>query len=290
MESRVKHRILGMLVIIGLVIILLPLFQGGKELSPNTVLVKAPPFPNQPAQVTAVNTMVSPPAPSPVESSLVVMQDAPMAPQPIETTENAIHQQPDDIISIARPSIINDTSTSQVQLSTSEIVQSEMIANKSSVTEAPTTISTEPAKTSHYRIIEGEKAASLLKKSAHKSKTALHKKPAEMVKTKIAKTTKVAPGLNQSIDDDGLIKLKGAVWVIQIGSFQNKANALRVVNQLRENGYHAFIQQISTALGSHTRVFVGPENKRATARALADRLQHEMHMQGILITYKPLVL
>lgn len=56
--------------------------------------------------------------------------------------------------------------------------------------------------------------------------------------------------------------LNNVAWVIQLGSFKNKANALRLVNELRASGYRAFIKQIPATFGQSTRVFVGPEKKR----------------------------
>ncbi len=50
MEKKTRHRILGSLVLIGLVVILLPFFQGNKEFATETTLVKAPPFPDQSMQ------------------------------------------------------------------------------------------------------------------------------------------------------------------------------------------------------------------------------------------------
>jgi len=44
MERKTKHRLLGIFVVIGLVIIILPFFQGEKENAPNTALVTAPPI------------------------------------------------------------------------------------------------------------------------------------------------------------------------------------------------------------------------------------------------------
>lgn len=81
-----------------------------------------------------------------------------------------------------------------------------------------------------------------------------------------------------------------SVWIVQIGSFKNKMNALKTVNQLRANGYHAFIQEMTTAFQESTRVYVGPESKQTTARALANKLQAEMHVKAIVISYKPFAL
>lgn len=230
MEKQTKNRILGALVIIGLVIILLPLFQNGNELVTETTLVNTPPFPDQPAQT---DTAISESVPS-----------APMASNP----------SPQAMLSDTQP-----------------MVQNEAIAN--------------PIKTTNDKIIENPKPAPTQKKLTHLNNS----HPSKIQPQAVHKSSTIALA-KTTTEDNGLIKLNSAVWVLQIGSFKNKSNALRVVNQLRANGYRAFIQQISTALGEHTRVFVGPENKRTTARALADRLRSEMHIQAIVVSYKPLTL
>lgn len=266
MERRTKNRILGALVVVGLVIILLPLFQNGNELSTETTLIKTPPFPDQPAQV---ETMTEP---TPQASTAV----GPATPNP---QPPVVENEP-----IAAATNTENNSV-QIQLSHNEIVKSEMAANKAQFSETPTTINADPAKTSNYRIIE-PKVTSVVKKTAHNTPSSRTSKSQSLAALK-------SPTIALSrtpIEDNGLMKLNSAVWVLQIGSFKNKSNALRVVNQLRANGYRAFIQQISTAMGENTRVFVGPEYKRTTARALADRLRSEMHIQAIVVSYKPLTL
>lgn len=104
------------------------------------------------------------------------------------------------------------------------------------------------------------------------------------LKTKLAE--KSTSGKNENTG----LKLHQVAWVIQIGSFKHKPNALQLVNHLRAHGYHAFIQQISTSLGNSTRVFVGPEEQHAKARKLAVRLKKELQIDGIVISYKPLSL
>jgi len=325
MDRKTKHRILGILVVIGLVIILLPFFQSGKEIRNDTALVAAPPFPDQPIQVTTTT----------VEQKPAIPMQAANIPQKIvnptpsaDDTISGIKDQPDDTISVIHPSVINHAPTANNAMANSSVspaintkakpaVQAADNANnkpreaklsspgiaESTATPATTlalptnieimkpdgsnattkiistamTTKTKPVKTEIHKIIENKKSTQTVKSvsnvSTHtyssKSRLAYAQKP---------------------IDEDGLAKLKSAAWVIQIGSYKNKTNALRIVNQLRANGYRAFIQQISTALGEHTRIFVGPENKQSTARALAERLQSEMHIQGIVISYKPLTL
>ncbi len=293
MERKTKHRILGILVVIGLVIILLPFFQGAKDISTDTALVAAPPFPDQPVQVasTAGDQKVL----SPQISQPTVNPSQP----PKADSSNTIKQQPDDTISAIHPSIVNNAGTeNQSAQTTPNVVQTKEEVNKKNneATELPsspavdtTNVAVQPTsnqivktaapktgKANSYKIIEDIKRP-VVKNAVHITKSV----PAPKARLASAARTPV---------EDGLLKIKSAAWVIQIGSYKNKANALRMVNQLRANGYRAFIQQISTALGDHTRVFVGPENKRLQARALADRLQSEMHIQGIVISYKPLTL
>lgn len=253
MERRTRHRILGIFVVIGLVIILLPLFQSNNELSSEAVLVSAPPFPDQPADVSAT----SEPVPS----------------NPAELTA---------------PKQVT-TSSTEIGLSHSDIVQSEMALNKNIVSDEPVSMTSEPIKPSSYRIIEDTKVASLFKKSERINKhiPSIKAENITVLKTPDEKLLRMAMS---GITDEGLLKLKSTVWVVQIGSFKDKSNALRIVNQLRAKGYRAFIQEISSAFNNTTRVYVGPEHKQAIAHELADRLQSEMHVKGIVVSYKPLSL
>lgn len=95
------------------------------------------------------------------------------------------------------------------------------------------------------------------------------------------------PIIHQAHQAKGTIaELRQAGWVVQMGSFHNKDNAQRLANTLRAKGYKAFTREVK----SSTRVYVGPEFKQASAESLADKIQHEMNMQGIVITYRPLEL
>lgn len=187
MEKQTKHRILGLVVIIALFIILLPFFQGIKEIPGENTLITSPPFPDKPADVSADATTTT----------------------ELKLPEEKIKPQDD----------------SQLP-------------------------NTDKAKISRYRIIE---------------------------------TTELAP------KEDAMLTLSSAAWVVQIGSFKNKIHALQLVNNLRANGYHAFVQDISMPDES-TRVYVGPEQNHANALVLADRLQNHMHIKGVIMSYKPLTL
>lgn len=114
--------------------------------------------------------------------------------------------------------------------------------------------------------------------------SSLKKKTATTVK--LTKAEALAP-----LSKNGLFDLKKPAWIIQIGSFKNKTNAMRLVNRLRSNGYKAFVQHIeNSAFGETIRVYVGPEDQQSAAHELADKMEKELHVAGIVISYKPLSL
>lgn len=285
MDSQTKHRILGILVVVGIVIILLPLFQGSKEIPTETAMTKAPPFP-EPTVQTAANmpeqTAIIPiPQPTPV-----LHNDSPQ--------QVAYHDAPplDDTISTTRPSVIKTKEPAIAFHEPAHEDQTKDIKQSSAVNRSDS----EP-----QRIISGNQLydgdfsdSNVVKHVAVKKRKAIKSlaKAAKVSKTTIAmKTTKACKTtIVPSIDNNGLYKVNSAVWIIQLGSYKHKASALQLVNQLRANGYRAFIQQMSTAMGEDTEVYVGPENKQSSAQDVAKQIENQMHLRGIVISYKPLTL
>ena len=66
-------------------------------------------------------------------------------------------------------------------------------------------------------------------------------------------------------------------WVVQLGSFERRDNAQRLVQELRHKGYTAFESEFHGSTRVLYRVRVGPEQDRARAEALAARLVREGH-------------
>jgi DedD protein len=66
-----------------------------------------------------------------------------------------------------------------------------------------------------------------------------------------------------------------AGWAVQLGSFSNAENAERLVAELRQQGYRAFISRYESGGQARVRVRVGPEQERARAEQLAERLRRE---------------
>lgn len=74
-------------------------------------------------------------------------------------------------------------------------------------------------------------------------------------------------------------------WVVQVGSFSNSANALKLRDKLRAKGYAAFVEKLAGSEGTTYRVRVGPELKREIADSLRDKLRKQMKLKGIVMGY-----
>ncbi|HLB42143.1 MAG TPA: SPOR domain-containing protein [Gammaproteobacteria bacterium] len=235
MEKKSRYRILGILIVIGLVVIALPLFQRENESSSHVALIQVPPFPEQ--SVHADEDKM-------VEGSFLDHQ-------PVMIQQNLSQEQSAQIDTI--PQLLANATTSDIPL------DKQTNENKSQ------TMTNKPV--SHTKRMT--------------NKTLTKKSVINMTHSSITKLP---------LDNNGLIHLKGSVWVIQLGSFKDKSDALRLTNRLRLNGYKAFIQQVTTSFGNSTRVFVGPEYQQALAFELVQRLENHMHIRGVVVSYKPLTL
>jgi DedD protein len=76
-----------------------------------------------------------------------------------------------------------------------------------------------------------------------------------------------------------------SAWVIQVGSFSRKKNALVFRTKLRAAGFTAFIEPLSAQSGTMYRVRVGPElDKKRAADKLA-QLKKQFKLRGIIVPY-----
>lgn len=111
---------------------------------------------------------------------------------------------------------------------------------------------------------------------------------------KAAHTTKHAPATHKAATSkkaaSAANKLPPAsAWVVQLGSFGDTQRAKLLVKQLRAQGYKAYTRQTKTSKGTAmTRVFVGPEAKRAKAEALQAKLNKDVKTKGVVVAYSPI--
>lgn len=305
MDSKTKHRVLGVLVIIGLGVLAYPLLQSNNDMPSEQVLVKAPPFPDQASPLNQGPTPTVAPEPDAAPASATpVAEPAPAAmPDSSASSENVtpddtMRQQPDDIITPSTSSSVVNVKapeiTSPSQQPTPDAPQKSASpdAGVAPTADAPATEEAAPAPQPSSSI-EKSSVAPLQKaaKASHQAVRHVKTKTVAVAKPKLSKKAlaSIAKPFNMPRQDDsnGLLKLNQVAWVIQVGTFKEKGSAMHLVNQLRENGYRAFIQQLPSSSGSSTQVFVGPENRQHLARALATQLQDDMKVKGIVISYQP---
>jgi DedD protein len=66
-----------------------------------------------------------------------------------------------------------------------------------------------------------------------------------------------------------------------LGAFGNRDNAMRFRDDLRKKGYKAYVQEFSDQ--GMTRVYVGPELRRADAEVLQTKLKKDLKQQDIYL-------
>jgi DedD protein len=74
----------------------------------------------------------------------------------------------------------------------------------------------------------------------------------------------------------------GSGWAVQLGSFSNADNAERLARDLRARGYKAFVSPYESGGQKRSRVRVGPEQDRARAEQLAQRLRREGRQAAVV--------
>lgn len=78
-----------------------------------------------------------------------------------------------------------------------------------------------------------------------------------------------------------------SAYVIQLGSFVDEAPARKVIENLRSQGYAAFIQSATVRGKSHYRIYVGPFTREQKAEALMHMIDKKMKMHGYVHPFKP---
>ena len=72
-------------------------------------------------------------------------------------------------------------------------------------------------------------------------------------------------------------------WSIQLASLSSSENAQKLQQELRNQGYNAYIRNAE----GMNRVFVGPVIERAEANRLRDQLNRQKKLNGIVVRFQP---
>jgi DedD protein len=77
-----------------------------------------------------------------------------------------------------------------------------------------------------------------------------------------------------------------AAWVVQVASLGSSAAATKLQNELRGQGYPAFVEQATVNGRLYFRVRIGPETNRDKANGVAAKLQRETVHKPLVQTYR----
>ena len=72
-------------------------------------------------------------------------------------------------------------------------------------------------------------------------------------------------------------------WIVQLGSFSSRDNALGLEQRLKQAGYPAYIEESRGETGRVYRVRIGPEIRKADAEETLARLGRQLDLQGIVL-------
>lgn len=89
--------------------------------------------------------------------------------------------------------------------------------------------------------------------------------------------------------DTRLTQYKKNAWVIQLGVFGNRENVIKLVTQLRQQGYTTFTKPAQPEKGQITRVYVGPDLSKAKLIKMLPKLKEKTNLQGKIYPYNPLI-
>ena len=130
------------------------------------------------------------------------------------------------------------------------------------------------------KAVEPPRQAPAAKKPAVKPATRPKPAPAEKAAPKKAEKPKSAKAPQSRPATSG-----GAGYVVQVGSFSQKANAETLTAKLKAKGFPAFVEGTKAGGKSIYRVKVGPRPTREAADDLRQRLIDKARLEGIIVSH-----
>jgi cell division septation protein DedD len=292
METTLKQRILGIIVLVALLgFCLAVLLRGNKNTQPQIAQINTHPpitqtttamIGNNPSNNNVMSTVTSTPPSTLISTPASTTTTMPPA---IQTAPS-----PSKIPAVPITSTVAPTSQSQhpinpaAQKQTQQVVSSETtsssIPTSTSGSAHITPITT--AKTSGNSIVSSTLPASTpltasTSTSTYSSSSKIHHP------TKSTGASRRSASLSHEAVTGGEKNL-----VVQVGTFTLPANAETLVDKLHAKGFVASIQKVNTAKGQMTRVIVGKKNlNRSEAQALRQKLQKSLQINGIIVSHEP---
>ena len=76
-------------------------------------------------------------------------------------------------------------------------------------------------------------------------------------------------------------------WVLQVGSFNSEKRAVKLRDELIDDGYQSFIRSVSTESGEWSRLFVGPTINKDDVYRAKTAIDEKYQVQSIILRFKP---
>ena len=179
----------------------------------------------------------------------------------------------------AVPAAAQDASTRGTRTFTIELAGS---SGSSTVTEAPSVAASPVAKAPAASEPAGSPAGAAEAPAATPAAESLPPQPASepvrVAQAADAPSTPPASAAPPASEPDAAIAPAPVIparggWAVQVGAFGSEASARKLVDQLREAGYRAYVSPVSRGGKTLHRVRVGPEPARAEAESLVAGLK-----------------
>lgn len=286
---QLKKRIVGFLLLSGLLLIAIPLFFGhsipADELKLSGHVPSPPPkldaismpLPPQSATVPAIVTAPKPTAPATENPSVAFNQlQSDISPKvedtsPLQTTTQTPVNTPAPVVADPAPT----PAVAPVRSAPSLPNVSNQLASS-----AQSVVTTEPpaVQTTSEVVTQPTKKAKVLPSPRIETKST-----APLKKTNVVENTADSHPSKTSKKPSAHIPSAAEAWSVQLGYFSVKTNAEKLMRQLQSHGFNAYLQTNQTTKGNFVRVLVGPHLRRSDAQQLQVRIQKELQMQGMLV-------
>ncbi|NII09104.1 SPOR domain-containing protein [Oleiagrimonas sp. C23AA] len=77
---------------------------------------------------------------------------------------------------------------------------------------------------------------------------------------------------------------KAGGWAVQLAAYSTRADAIKLRDSLRAQGFDGFVDDVKSGGRTLWRVRAGPETSRADAVQLRSRIQAKLHKNGVVVT------
>ncbi|WP_179105725.1 SPOR domain-containing protein [Vreelandella utahensis] len=94
--------------------------------------------------------------------------------------------------------------------------------------------------------------------------------------------SELATGSTPEVEQEESGALRGA-WLVRLGSFSNRDNALKLRDSVRDQGMDAHSETVDNDSGTFTRVFAGPFVDEQKAETAMEELESEFNLEAMVV-------